>query len=380
MSDNIPFALQEEIMKRLPTKSLLRFRTVSKAWKSLIDSSRFVVDYSLNHTHQHHLLVRYSPPIGLGRKYVSIVDDETFPEHKCSLPDPASEGVGLTIVGSCQGLFCIYTISAGEPGILIYTASIWNPSIRKLVAIDVPQVSRVLDPDSDIVFGFGVCPHTGDPKLVKVNFRKSKRNLDSITFTPWQVEVYTLSSQVWRSTATINQPRNSVQLLWDQVVIDGFIYWLAIDGRTTGFLGYNMIVSFDMTSEKFMEVSLPATLAQAHAPNKTVVISKLKESLVAVELVREAEKRVYGVWMMEDGVPNSFTKLFTINLPDVSIQRVLGIRKNDEPIFATRPDDNAHDVFIHELHSEHISYTRISGHGTLYSAGSYMETLLLLDH
>ncbi|KAF5797280.1 putative F-box domain-containing protein [Helianthus annuus] len=348
MSDHIPFALQEEIMKRLPTKSLLRFRTVSKAWKSLIDSSRFVVDYSVNHTHQHHLLVRYSPPIGLGQKYVSIVDDEIFPEHKCSLPDPASEGVGLTIVGSCQGLFCIYTISS--------------------------------DPDSDIVFGFGVCPHTGDPKLVKVNFCKSKRNLDSITFTPWQVEVYTLSSQVWRSIPTINQPRNSVQLLWDQVVIDGFIYWLAIDGRTTGFLGYNMIVSFDMTSEKFMEVSLPATLAQAHAPNKTVVISKLKESLVAVELVREAEKRVYGVWMMEDGVPNSFTKLFTINLPDVSIQRVLGIRKNDEPIFATRPDDNAHDVFIHELHSEHISYTRISGNGTLYSAGSYMETLLLLDH
>ncbi|KAJ0549044.1 putative F-box domain-containing protein [Helianthus annuus] len=330
MSDNIPFALQEEIMKRLPTKSLLRFRTVSKAWKSLIDSSRFVVDYSVNHTHQHHLLVRYSPPIGeYGRS-------------------------------------------------LIYTASIWNPSIRKTVAIDVSHVSHVLDPDSDIVFGFGVCPHTGDPKLVKVNFRKSKRNLDSITFTPWQVEVYTLSSQVWRSIPTINQPRNSVQLLWDQVVIDGLIYWLAIDGRTTGFPGYNMIVSFDMTSEKFMEVSLPATLAHAH--DRRVVISKLKESLVAVELVREAEKRVYSVWMMEDGVPNSFTKLFTINLPDVSIQRVLGIRKNDEPIFATRPDDNAHDVFIHELHSEHISYTRISGHGTLYSAGSYMETLLLLDH
>ncbi|KAF5797281.1 putative F-box domain-containing protein [Helianthus annuus] len=379
MSDNIPFALQEEIMKRLPTKSLLRFRTVSKAWKSLIDSSRFVVDYSVNHTHQHHLLVRYSPPIGLGQKYVSIVDDEIFPEHKCSLPDPASEGVGLTIVGSCQGLFCIYTFSSGEYGrSLIYTASIWNPSIRKTVAIDVSHVSHVLDPDSDIVFGFGVCPHTGDPKLVKVNFRKSKRNLDSITFTPWQVEVYTLSSQVWRSIPTINQPRNSVQLLWDQVVIDGLIYWLAIDGRTTGFPGYNMIVSFDMTSEKFMEVSLPATLAHAH--DRRVVISKLKESLVAVELVREAEKRVYSVWMMEDGVPNSFTKLFTINLPDVSIQRVLGIRKNDEPIFATRPDDNAHDVFIHELHSEHISYTRISGHGTLYSAGSYMETLLLLDH
>ncbi|GKC32224.1 putative F-box domain-containing protein [Tanacetum coccineum] len=33
----IPFKIQEEIMKRLPIKSLARFRTVSKSWKSLID-------------------------------------------------------------------------------------------------------------------------------------------------------------------------------------------------------------------------------------------------------------------------------------------------------------------------------------------------------
>ncbi|KAJ0818201.1 putative F-box domain-containing protein [Helianthus annuus] len=47
MSDNVPFEIQEEIIKRLPVKSLIRFRSVSKSWKSLIDSSNFITHYRL---------------------------------------------------------------------------------------------------------------------------------------------------------------------------------------------------------------------------------------------------------------------------------------------------------------------------------------------
>ncbi|KAJ0818373.1 putative F-box domain-containing protein [Helianthus annuus] len=379
MSDYIPFAIQEEIMKRLPTKSLLRFRTVSKAWKSLIDSSQFVVDYSVNHTHQHHLLVSYSPVESVEKKYVSIVDDESFPEHKCSLPDPA--GSGPRLLGSCQGLFCVCTTHGDphEPGRIIKKAVLWNPSIRKSVAIDLLYE---LHRNSVMIIGFGVCPQTSDPKLVKINSTYSMPNLDTIIYSPWQVEVYTLSSQAWRSIPTINQPRNSISLKPHQVVIDGFIYWHAFDlvsvsMMTTGFEGYNLIVSFDMTSEEFMEVSLPDSLARAK--NNNLVISKLKESLTVVEMVKEAEKLVYCMWMMEHGGPNSFTKVFNINSPDASIEVVLGFRDNDEPIFKNT-DQDAHDVFVHELHSEHINCTLISCNGYSLYAGSYMETLLLLDH
>ncbi|KAJ0555277.1 putative F-box associated interaction domain-containing protein [Helianthus annuus] len=170
----------------------------------------------------------------------------------------------------------------------MYTAVLWNPSIRKTVAIPF-----VLEPDSNVAVGFGV---------------------------------YTLSSRAWRSIPTINQPRNSIQLNPDQITIDEVMYWHAVDINTrimtSEFHGYNMIVLFDMTSEKFMEISLPDTIACA--PNRNVVISKLKESLVVIETVEEADKQVYGVWMMEHGVPNSFTKLFNINSPDASISSDLG--------------------------------------------------------
>ncbi|GJT27355.1 transposase, MuDR, MULE transposase domain protein [Tanacetum coccineum] len=44
MSDNIPFDIQLAIMNRLPVKSLLQFRSVSKSWKYSIDCSDFVID------------------------------------------------------------------------------------------------------------------------------------------------------------------------------------------------------------------------------------------------------------------------------------------------------------------------------------------------
>ncbi|GJS85824.1 F-box domain containing protein [Tanacetum coccineum] len=42
MSDNIPFDIQMDIMNRLPVKSLLQFRVVSKQWKFSIDNFEFI--------------------------------------------------------------------------------------------------------------------------------------------------------------------------------------------------------------------------------------------------------------------------------------------------------------------------------------------------
>ncbi|GJX14712.1 phospholipase-like protein [Tanacetum coccineum] len=45
--DYMPFEMQIEIMNRLPVKSLLQFRTVSKSWKPCIDSSTFFFNYGV---------------------------------------------------------------------------------------------------------------------------------------------------------------------------------------------------------------------------------------------------------------------------------------------------------------------------------------------
>lgn len=59
MPDYLPFEIQVEIIKRLPVKPLLQFRSVSKRWKILIDSSKFIAAHTVGQTHLNRLLVWY---------------------------------------------------------------------------------------------------------------------------------------------------------------------------------------------------------------------------------------------------------------------------------------------------------------------------------
>ncbi|XP_076923428.1 putative F-box only protein 11 [Bidens hawaiensis] len=153
MSDNIPLEMQVEVMKRLPVKSLLRFRTVSKQWKSVIDSSRFVTAHGVNQTQSHLLLLALS--IDFEDKFVSIVDDDTLSHHH-SINIPIYPAAML---GCSHGLVCLSSFDPHTQKDLVF---LWNPSIRKCVGITIPNKSYSYE------LGFGVCPKTNDPKLLRI--------------------------------------------------------------------------------------------------------------------------------------------------------------------------------------------------------------------
>ncbi|GKD06758.1 hypothetical protein Tco_1181732 [Tanacetum coccineum] len=162
----------------------------------------------------------------------------------------------------------------------IKTTVIWKPAINKTVVIDVLDVLDALPYNYITVFGFGVCLHTSDPKLVKIicSHKMSKK------FKSFPERV--------------------------KVVIDDFIYWLASDLINDS----HMIVSFDTIIEDFTEVYLPDGLTMGD-----ILISKLRESLVVLENSYGSNVRV---WMMQNGDPKLFAPIFTINTPNVSIRDV----------------------------------------------------------
>ncbi|XP_076881593.1 F-box protein At2g18780-like, partial [Bidens hawaiensis] len=225
-------------------------------------------------------------------------------------------------------------------------AILWNISIRKAVAIVVPNVEgSMMMMEYETVLGFLVCRETTDPKIVKIIQINSWSNMENISSILRQLEVFTLSTPVWRSPVS-NLPRVSIRFGYLQVAIDGVLYWLATDritiGGGGGFRLCNLIISFDMTNEEFKEINLPDTLA--NQPYYNLSIFKRRESLVVIERGVEEDTPVFYVWMMEDGVSKMFTKLFTIyvNTPDATIN---GFKRSGEPVIDLGEDLGASGIF-----------------------------------
>ncbi|GKD13331.1 putative F-box domain-containing protein, partial [Tanacetum coccineum] len=269
------------------------------------------------------------------RYYVSIVDDDTFPQQMFSLTVPVfvNQLNKPTIVGSSQGLLCFYDILTHPDGSRANTAVIWNPVIKKSVTISVPIDLGV--PYCTVV-GFGVTPDTSDPKLVKISFDRSLGywgDRDTV------VEVFTLSTKAWKRLTT-NLPRNSTAFSVNHVVIDRFIYWRAYDLRCNDprYQGLEQIMSFDMIAEEFKELDLPDSFVRDHS----LFLSKVREeSLALVQMKGWGENQVVSVWMMEHGDP--------INKP-IKYAGVRGFRKSGEPLIEMMVDDPE------PPHAEHFVY------------------------
>ncbi|KAJ0555463.1 putative F-box domain-containing protein [Helianthus annuus] len=276
---DIPFEIQEEIIRRvLPVKSLIRFRSVSKEWKSLIDSPEFITTHHHNsslNNQAHHLLIACKDNVDSKVRYVSVVDDDiSFPNH--TFAPSVSPTVSMVIMLGCShGLVCLVGLSRDRVNIVIV---VWNPSIRKSFVIVLPFGTDE--------FGFGVCPRTSDPKIVMI-----PRNPIGYKAT---AEVFTLSSGAWRSIS-MNLPQELVIYTQTPVVIDGVIHWVAHDVFDTADDAYSRIISFDLTSEEFGQLDLPDCLIG----RRNLGMSKLKQSLVVLDYNSSGDDdAVCDVWMM----------------------------------------------------------------------------------
>ncbi|GKB55339.1 probable galacturonosyltransferase 7 isoform X2 [Tanacetum coccineum] len=335
MSDNIPYEIQLEIIKKVSNvKSFIQFRSVSKPWKSFIDSSQFINGYGSRHTQPHSHILTYYTSYSSDTKFICLVDDdiETFKVQQKKLTpfvvSPLLKQYFVSrVVGACHGLLCLYGFHKGyRKGMVV----IWNPSIGKSFGIAAPYYSGT-------DYGFGVCPVTKDPTLVKI-----KHEFDM----PWHVEVFTLSSGVWNGAN-------------DMTYADAKY----------------IVVSFDLITKEFKLVDLPDSLRN-ELDGTHVSLAKLRESLVVYGSICVDGTECCGVWVMERD--SSFRKLFTIG---ARVSKILGFSKNGETIFEIRKEGvRLATIDVYDPRSQQINNLRISGVEGSFFMGSYKESLLLLDY
>ncbi|KAM0013124.1 hypothetical protein Hdeb2414_s0045g00744201 [Helianthus debilis subsp. tardiflorus] len=139
----------------------------------------------------------------------------------------------------------------------------------------------------------------------------------------------------------------------------------------------NLIISYDITSEVFGEVNLSNRLAHSTSRH-WLSLFKLRESLVVLDNVCEQDRIAYDVWMMEDGVSKSFTKVSTFSYNTEDSLIATEFRKSGQHIIEIVEGNRGHLV-AYEPNSKSTDNLGIVGMFCSFHVHHYIETLSLLD-
>ncbi|KAL4379551.1 hypothetical protein GQ457_02G032280 [Hibiscus cannabinus] len=131
MSDYMPVEVIVRILKRLPAKSVVRFRSVCKSWDTLISDPSFISTHlqaSLSNNTSFLLFLC----VKNGKTRFSLhYDQDGFEESKQLHLPPFS-----SVLGSCNGLICVQLFS------FVVDFLLWNPSIQKVRAVQPDYAFR----------------------------------------------------------------------------------------------------------------------------------------------------------------------------------------------------------------------------------------------
>lgn len=161
---HLPEEIIQDILLRLPVKSLLKSRCVSKSWLSLISSPQFVkthlklsaenADYA-----NHRIIFTFTNPC-FNLKQCSVSSLMFKPRTVTSNIDYPNKSPykAVWVVGSCNGIICV---AIDEKDIFL-----WNPSTRK--SKELPPVGVEMKQGFYYMWGFGFSESDDDYKVVGV--------------------------------------------------------------------------------------------------------------------------------------------------------------------------------------------------------------------
>ncbi|KAF2293513.1 hypothetical protein GH714_002368 [Hevea brasiliensis] len=251
MSDHLPQELLAEVLSRLPVKSLLKCRCVSKTWYSLIADPSFIAQHLKKTAARNSGLLFFSYstrelvwPFKENVRYL-LYPDESFPANPVEELDCPFKGIKrfVNIVGSCNGVFCL---SDDVYGKYAEKAFLWNPSVRKIVNIPCPNFTFTSYGPYIPSLGFGFDSTTDDYKLVRIVY--SHFIFDEIR--PF-VEIYSLRSRGWRKVK--KDLKYFITARSTSAFLNGACHWVATK-RGNGPGVRDVIVSFSLGEEVFGEM------------------------------------------------------------------------------------------------------------------------------
>ncbi|KAL8544499.1 hypothetical protein ACS0TY_004895 [Phlomoides rotata] len=281
--DETPYLVEEiifnEILPKLPVKSLLKFRCVARSWCSVIGSKRFIKAHlnnsikSSNFDH-HRILIN------------SIVDLKL-----CSLPSfdmpftdliPCNADVGdfkfesLCLVGSCDGILCLLIEKK--------RFMLWNPTTK--MSNKLPNFVNEMKSVRITTYGFGFDESSNDYKV----------------FGLWEYshvsigKVYSLRTNSWEVIEEMDDSGNGAG-----VYASGKLHWCRVDLDDSC-----DIVSFDLSSHVYGVVELPSYPKSKFKHTLGLIGGCLSGNLIQ-------PNRDLDIWVMKEyGMKESWEKVVCV--------------------------------------------------------------------
>ncbi|XVF62746.1 hypothetical protein PTKIN_Ptkin09bG0033000 [Pterospermum kingtungense] len=273
----LPQDIVEDILLRLPFKSLLRFTMVSKPWGSLI---------SLRTQNQNLLIPTLDRGFMLFRDCgTSLGDEAALVSLDFPLKEPHQR---VEILGSCNGLVAVFSfVNVSTKNLFI-----WNPSAGDYKKLPEPCPSVHIT--YRYIYGFGYDSISDDYKL----FFGSKLGPNI----PINTAVFSLRKNSWRMNENPHDDHN-YYFKPPGVFVNGALHWL-IKGNKS--FGRTEISAFDLNRDKFNVLSVP------HDCIKLIALGIVKDKLGII--FSDSGLLATEFWVMEDyGNYGSWTKFLRIN-------------------------------------------------------------------
>ncbi|GMI66269.1 F-Box Protein92 [Hibiscus trionum] len=305
--DRLPQELVLDILSRLPTPSLVQSKSVSRGWRILIR------DKALINKHFNRLVDK-DPTFILQIRDQPAQNQLYFGDLSChgnlmiitkKLTMPPLPTFHL--VSSCNGLLCFRGTHRSFGLICVY-----NPFTRDY--IELPKLIAEHPSHHVGVLGFGFDASTEKYKVVEVLYkgitRRSSSSIESA------VHILSVGSPTWRNLGSF-----PFHFMWQksQILVHGKLHWISYPDKNNA---TNLIMSFDLANEQFLEVPLPDCMISWDRQFHELVV--LRGCLSAVSF--EDDNEELEIWVMKEyGVRESWVKEFSIG---AYVSRLL--QPNDE--------------------------------------------------
>uniref|UniRef100_A0A803LPQ4 F-box domain-containing protein n=1 Tax=Chenopodium quinoa TaxID=63459 RepID=A0A803LPQ4_CHEQI len=279
------------IFSQLPVKTLVQIQCVCKTWYNIIHGPDFI---------KMHLEVPRKCNSGLslilkGDRFFSV--NAQLLNKAVEISHPLLYDHEYTdIVGSCNGLICLCKDQ---------NFALWNPYTGKHEKIPCPDFhfEHAFNHFRYYIQGFGYDHTTDDYKIVSMLQQHNRLKGGTVHN---EVQVYSLKAKSWKQMHHFSY---FVCYPCYGVYASGALHWVARQSPDL-YSNSNLLIAFDLGVEKCREVAQPNYVDTEFYMN----IGLLGGSLC---FLCHYPKESFDLWVMDDYLSESWTKLVSISQPNV---------------------------------------------------------------